>query len=168
MYANPQATPARNAMSQSSTPTPPPTPENAEAARNVWLAGLGALAQAQARGTELFDSLVQAGLNQQAKAREMAETELSKAAQQLAVMTGATPMAPWDRLSGIFEGRVARALAHIGMPAPDAVQGLLDRIEQLEARVAALESGTAPATPSVPAKATAARRARTKGGSAPT
>lgn len=156
-------------MNQPSKPAPPAAPENAEAVRNVWLAGLGAFAQAQARGTELFDSLVQAGVHQQAKARQLAQAELSKAAEQLATMAGAAPLAPWDRLSGIFEGRVARALEQLGMPGPEAIQRLQARVEELEARVSRLEAGKpepADTPPSAQARP-AAKRSRTKGGSGP-
>lgn len=112
---------------------------------NVWLAGMGALAQAQARGTQAFDALVREGLAQQAKAREAAETEMNKAAERLSAMTmgGANP---WDRLGGIFEGRVQQALQSMGMPSPEWLAALQQRIDALEARVAELEGGAGTGT----------------------
>ena len=113
---------------------------------NIWLAGLGALAQAQAQGTKAFDALVREGLAQQAKAREAAEAEMTKAAERLGAMTmgGANP---WDRLGGIFEGRVQQALQRLGVPSPELLGEMAARIQSLEARVAELESrsGAAPA-----------------------
>ena len=106
---------------------------------------MGALAQAQARGTQALDALVREGLAQQAKAREAAETEMTKAAERLSAMTLGSAN-PWDRLGGIFEGRVQQALERLGMPSPELLTALLARIEALEARVAALESATPPAS----------------------
>ena len=121
-------------------PSPPPS---TAAPDNVWLAGMGALAQAQARGTQALDALVREGLAQQAKAREAAETEMTKAAERLSAMTLGSAN-PWDRLGGIFEGRVQQALERLGVPSPELLTALLARIEALEARVAALV-GAAPA-----------------------
>jgi hypothetical protein len=75
-----------------------------------------AQANAQAEGAKAFEALVQQGLEcrrTQALARKWAE-----AAQHMDSLTaGATGgMGAWDRLGGIFEGRVARALASLGMP----------------------------------------------------
>ena len=118
----------------------------AGAGDNVWLAGLGALAQAQAEGTKAFDALVREGLAQQTKAREAAEAEMTKAAERLGAMTmgGANP---WDRLGGIFEGRVQQALQRLGVPSPELLAAMAERIQSLEARLAELEnrSGAAPA-----------------------
>ncbi len=130
------------------TPSPPSGPDN------VWLAGMGALAQAQARGTQALDALVREGLAQQAKAREAAETEMTKAAERLSAMTLGSAN-PWDRLGGIFEGRVQQALERLGMPSPELLAALLARIEALEARVAALEGASPPASDPV-------RRSRAK------
>ena len=130
----------------------PTDPAATAATDNVWLAGMGALAQAQARGSQAFDALVREGLAQQAKAREAAESEMSKAAERLGAMTmGAAN--PWDRLGGIFEGRVQQALERMGMPAPELLAALMARIDALEARVAELEGRAA-------ASGSPARRAR--------
>ena len=123
----------------------------AGAGDNVWLAGLGALAQAQAQGTKAFDALVREGLAQQAKAREAAEAEMTKAAERLGAMTmgGANP---WDRLGGIFEGRVQQALQRLGVPSPELLAAMAERIQSLEARLAELENrgGAAPGPEATP------------------
>ncbi|MDR2128276.1 MAG: phasin family protein [Burkholderiaceae bacterium] len=136
----------------------PPAPQQPDAMQdNVWLAGLGAWAQAQARGTEAFDALVQTGLEQQARARELAESELTRAAQHFATLTASASAMPWDRLSGIFETRVARAMEHLGVPTPQTLLALTRRIDQLERRIAQLEKAPAAAAsgarPAVQAKA---------------
>lgn len=121
------------------SPASEAAPQPAAAPDNVWLAGLDALAQAQARGTQAFDALMREGLAQQAKAREAAEAQLSKAAERLQALTTGAGSAPWDRLGGIFENRVGHALERLGMPSADTVQALLQRVDALQARVDALE-----------------------------
>ena len=130
-------------------PAEPTSPPSSSASDNVWLAGMGALAQAQAQGTKAFDSLVRKGLAQQAKAREAAETEINKAAERLgAIILGSAN--PWDRLGGIFEGRVQQALEGLGMPTPDQLAALFNRLHALEARVAELERAAAQPAASSP------------------
>ena len=140
-------------------PAEPTSPPSSSASDNVWLAGMGALAQAQAQGTKAFDSLVRKGLAQQAKAREAAETEINKAAERLGAITLGSAN-PWDRLGGIFEGRVQQALQRLGVPSPELLAALAERIQSLEARVAELESrGGAAAAPASVARG----KARTAG-----
>ena len=127
--------PAADSAEPASTPS-------SVAGDNVWLAGMGALAQAQAQGSKAFDALVREGLAQQAKAREAAETEMTKAAERLSAMTMGNAN-PWDRLGGIFEGRVHQALQRLGMPSPELLAALAHRIDALEARVAELERSAA-------------------------
>ena len=140
------ATTRKRAAADDAQTPPSPDAGGSGAGDNIWLAGLGALAQAQAQGTKAFDALVREGLAQQAKAREAAEAEMTKAAERLGAMTmgGANP---WDRLGGIFEGRVQQALQRLGVPSPELLGEMAARIQSLEARVAALEnrSGAAPA-----------------------
>ena len=124
-------------------PVTPESPPNSGGGDNVWLAGMGALAQAQAQGSKAFDALVRQGMAQQAKAREAAETEMTKAAERLSAMTMGNAN-PWDRLGGIFEGRVQHALESLGMPTPEQLVRLVHRIDALEARVAELERATPP------------------------
>ena len=140
------ATTRKRAAADDAQTPPSPDAGGSGAGDNVWLAGLGALAQAQAQGTKAFDALVREGLAQQAKAREAAEAEMTKAAERLGAMTmgGANP---WDRLGGIFEGRVQQALQRLGVPSPELLAAMAERIQSLEARLAKLEnrSGAAPA-----------------------
>ncbi len=105
-------------------------------ARNVWLAGLGAFAKAQAEGNKVFDSLVKEGLAIQRKTQALAEDRLAEASKRMAEMTARASdgALPWGRLEGIFEERVARALGRLGTPsAQDMVElrARLDRIESL-------------------------------------
>ena len=111
--------------------------------QQIWLAGLGAFAQAQKKGTETLQKMLQDGLDLQRQAQENAEQKIADATEKMSVMArqlahGKVPMAPvktsapWDSLEGLFEQRVLQALQRHGWP--DSA-----RISELEARVAHLE-----------------------------
>ena len=62
---------------------PPATGPGAEQSQNIWLAGLGAMARAQAEGSKAFDALVKQGLDWQSQAREQI-AEVTQRAEALA------------------------------------------------------------------------------------
>jgi len=115
-----------------------------EPARQVWLAGLGAFSRAQAEGGKAFEALVRQGLTLQTQASEAARERIAEVTQ------AATQ--PWERLSGIFEDRVARALAHMGLPAAQDWAALQARVQALETALQNL-SRAAPKTAPRPAAA---------------
>ncbi|MDR0458751.1 MAG: phasin family protein [Burkholderiaceae bacterium] len=125
-----------------------PPPGLPEPARQVWLAGLGALARAQAEGGKTFESLVRQGLSLQTQASQVARQRIAEAAQ------AATQ--PWERLSGlsgIFEDRVARALAHLGQPAAQDWAALQARVQALETALQdVLRAAPRAASPAAPPK----------------
>ena len=120
-------------------------PEADSPAQNVWLAGLGALASAQAEGSKAFESLVKQGLEMQNRAQQLAR-------ERMETMADPGTAAPWNRLGGIFEDRVARALASMGMPSAQALAALTARVE-------ALEQALGQAAPAQPAPRTARKAA---------
>ncbi|MDR2992202.1 MAG: phasin family protein [Burkholderiaceae bacterium] len=142
-----------------------PPPGLPEPARQVWLAGLGALSRAQAEGGKAFEALVRQGLALQTQASQVAQQRIAEAAQ------AATQ--PWQHLgglSGIFEDRVARALAHLGLPTAQDWATWQTRLQALEATLqdvlrAAPQTASRPAAaesaaqPPAPASATAKRPA---------
>jgi poly(hydroxyalkanoate) granule-associated protein len=127
MTSNPQTAPETDEPAPAGWPHWQPPPGLPEPARQVWLAGLGALARAQAEGGKAFETLVHQGLALQTQATQMAQERLTEAAQ--------TATQPWERLSGIFEDRVARALASLGLPTAQDWAALQARVQALEAAV---------------------------------
>ena len=110
-------------------------PHAADQAQNIWLAGLGALARAQAEGGKAFDALVKQGLALQDHTQALAKEQLAEAAQRMEAIAAKTQVLTpgrWNALEGIFEQRVARALAHLGVPDAQALASLEARIEALE------------------------------------
>ena len=135
------------------------TPHATDQAQSIWLAGLGALARAQAEGGKAFDALVKQGLALQDQTQALAKEQLAEAAQRMeaiAAKTHALTPGRWNALEGIFEQRVARALAHLGVPDAQALASLESRIEALEK--AASQGQNTPRPAASVAKRTAAKR----------
>lgn len=127
-----------------------PNPFAAASSSNIWLAGLGALAQAQAdaqaKGSETFEALVRQGMQLQEQTQELARKQWAETAERLGAMASQATGGgdSWNRLSSIFEGRVARALGNMGMPTAAEIGELRERIDRLEHAMAQLQGSTQP------------------------
>ena len=129
-----------------------PAPENdaesdaSEAARhNIWLAGLGAFAKAQAEGTKAFEALVSEGVELQRKTQVLAQARLTEATQQfetLAARASNVATERLDKLESIFEQRVARALTRMGIPTSADLERLSERLDALEQAIEAGKSAS--------------------------
>lgn len=106
-----------------------------ESAQQIWLAGLGAFAKAQAEGNKVFDALVREGEAIQARTRKVAEDKVTEMA---AKATGT-----WDKLEQVFENRVAKALNSLGVPTKKDIDALAKRVAELTAEVEKLNGGAA-------------------------
>jgi poly(hydroxyalkanoate) granule-associated protein len=131
-----------------------------DSAQQIWLAGLGAFAKAQEEGQKVFDALVKEGTTLQKRTVRMTEAgvsevtdKVSKVAEDLQKQANGT----WDRLEGVFEERVARALARLGVPTKRELDALSARVDQLAGGRGA-RSGAARAAKA--RKAAPVRRAR--------
>jgi poly(hydroxyalkanoate) granule-associated protein len=105
-----------------------------ESAQQIWAAGLGAFARAQAEGSKLFEGLVKEGLNLEATTRKMATGKVDEV--RGAVETGVSQVRErtqetWDRLEQVFETRVSRALSKLGVPGRKELDELLKRVDDL-------------------------------------
>jgi poly(hydroxyalkanoate) granule-associated protein len=136
-----------------------------ESAQQIWLAGLGAFAKAQAEGGKVFEALVKEGTNLQKKTQSVAEDKIGEVAGRMTSMAGevqARAGQQWDKLESIFEDRTARALGRLGVPLAKDLQALADRIDALEAKLAKLSRPAAarkPAAQTAPVVKPSARRA---------
>ncbi len=118
-----------------------------DSAQQIWLAGMGAFARAQAEGTKVFEALVREGTTLQKKTQSAAEGKIGEVAGKMSSLAGdvqARAGQGWDRLEGMFEERTAKALNKLGVPSSKDVAALLARVDELSAKVAKL-SKTAPA-----------------------
>ncbi len=132
-----------------------------DSAQQIWQAGLGAFARAQAEGTKAFESLVKEGVSLQRKTQAAAEEKISEATHRMSSMAtdiSSKASGQWDKLENIFEDRVAKALSKLGVPSAKDVEALIARIDELNATVREL-SAKSPATS--PAKVSAKAPAKT-------
>jgi poly(hydroxyalkanoate) granule-associated protein len=116
-------------------------------AHQIWQAGLGAFAKAQEEGGRVFSKLVKEGTDLQKRSRSMAGDKVSEVTgtvSKVADGVGKQASGSWDKLEQVFEDRVARALATIGVPTRKDIAALDKRIEQLSKAVAALSGKKAP------------------------
>ena len=122
-----------------------------DSAQQIWLAGLGAFSKAQEEGGKVFEALVKEGLTIQRKTQAVAEEKITEATSRVTTMAsdiGSKAQGQWDKLETIFEDRVAKALAKLGVPSAR-------DLEALSARVDALAKGSKAAPAKAAAKAAA-------------
>ena len=120
--------------------------ENAvrSSAQQIWQAGLGAFAKAQEEGGRVFSRLVKEGTQLQKRAEDKV-ADVSGSVGKLADGVGKQASGSWDKLEQVFEERVARALATIGVPTQQDLAALHAQIDALSRQVTALSAKAAPA-----------------------
>ncbi|AYO63152.1 phosphohistidine phosphatase [Aeromonas salmonicida subsp. salmonicida] len=125
-----------------------------ESTQQIWLAGLGAYAKAQEEGGKIFEALVQEGEALQTRPRQSAD-------EKIAAITDKTT-GTWGRLEQVFEDRVARAVASLGIPTRKDIDKLSKRMAELTEVVQQLadaqDDTVAPAAEAKPAAATVAKK----------
>ena len=133
-----------------------------DSAQQIWLAGLGAFSKAQEEGGKVFEALVKEGLTIQRKTQAVAEEKITEATSRVTTMAsdiGSKAQGQWDKLENIFEDRVAKALAKLGVPSARDLEALSARVDALAKRskVAPAKAATKPAA-KAPAKKAAAKK----------
>ncbi|MBS0569687.1 MAG: phasin family protein [Proteobacteria bacterium] len=115
-----------------------------ESAQQIWLAGLGAFAKAQGQGGQMFETLLKEGSQIERTTRKLASGKVGEVRD--AVETGVSQVRErtqetWDRLEQVFENRVSRALAKLGVPGRKELDELLQRVDELNRDVRKLTGG---------------------------
>ena len=121
-----------------------------ESTQQIWLAGLGAYAKAQEEGGKIFEALVHEGEALQAKTRQSAD-------EKIAAVTDKTANT-WGRLEQVFEDRVARAVASLGIPTRKDIDKLSKRMAELTDVVQQLLDAQEEEAPAAEAKPAAAKK----------
>jgi poly(hydroxyalkanoate) granule-associated protein len=101
----------------------------------------------------------------QRKTQAAAEEKISEATSRMASMASdisSKASGQWDKLEGIFEDRVSRALNKLGVPTSKDIDMLVARIDELNRNVAKLSAKGAAARTSAAAQKTAAKRSSKK------
>jgi poly(hydroxyalkanoate) granule-associated protein len=132
-------------------------------AQQVWQAGLAAFAKAQEEGGRVFSKLVQEGH----KLAEEKTFGVAGSTSELAAEVGKQASGSWDKLEHVFEERVARALAKLGVPAQKELDALTLRVDALSRELAALKAGAKAAPAPAKAVSKAAPKTVTKTARAP-
>lgn len=142
-----------------------------DSAQQIWLAGLGAFSKAQEEGGKWFETLVREGGELEKATRKLTTAKVDEVRD--AVETTVTQVRQratdsWDRLEQVFEDRVSRALARLGIPGRDDLVELTAKIDELQKAVKALQkSNTAPKSTAAKAEEAVAEVAKAvKSGSA--
>jgi len=143
------AKPAKSVPKLASKPASAPSGKSImESAQQIWLAGLGAFAKAQEQGGAVFDTLLKEGSNIERTTRKLASGKVDDV--RGAVENGVTQVRErtqetWDRLEQVFEDRVSRALAKLGVPGKQELDDLLKRVDELNRDVRKITGGVRPA-----------------------
>lgn len=150
-----------------------------DSAREIWLAGLGAFSVAQQEsgrilehGSKLFDRLVAEGSKVEKKTRSDVQGAVGdirsevenrvEGMKQQADAVRKQASENWDKLEKIFEDRVGRALARIGIPGKDEVNDLAEKVQKLATQVAELGGKARPVKKAPQAQAAARSVTRKK------
>lgn len=119
-----------------------------DSAQQIWLAGLGAFSKAQEEGSKVFNTLVREGNSIQKRTMKVTEEKVNDVTDKLGKFAGTfqnQANGTWDRLEGVFEERVERALQRLGVPTSREVTELTRRVEELTASVNKLSGVKTPA-----------------------
>jgi len=117
-----------------------------ESAQQIWLAGLGAFAKTQEEGQKVFQALVKEGTSIQKRTVRVTEDRIGDIGGRFAKVAGEFQKqanGTWDRLETVFEERVDRALARLGVPTRKDITSLTKQMEELTAQVSRLSGGPA-------------------------
>ena len=149
--------------------------EMLETVHHIWLAGVGALANAKKDGPQVFEKLLAAGARIHESSRKAADEAVRSALEQVQTtvserMKGAQSQATeaFDSLEKIFQTRVHRVLHQLGVPSSDEIAALSKRVDALNesvgrmsgARRSPAKSRKNTATQSRSPRKTASRRKR--------
>lgn len=134
-----------------------------DSAQQIWLAGLGAFSKAQEEGSKVFNTLVREGNSIQKRTMKVTEDKVSEVTNKLGRFAGTfqnQANGTWDRLEGVFEERVERALQRLGVPTSREVIELTQRVEELTASVNKLSAASGPARKTATRRKTAKKSAK--------
>ncbi len=143
-----------------------------QSVREIWLAGMGAIARAQQEGPAAFQDAVveglkllsQSGTTAQRHVRDVFETAQETLQSRVG---GAREQAQetWDNLEALFQSRVQRAMHQLGVPTAEEIRALTRRVSELNDSVSKItqrQHATKPAKRAKRKAAAAPRRRRAR------
>jgi len=120
-------------------------------ARQIWLAGLGALATGQETGNKVFKELVKKGAAIEDAGKEQIERAKG-------TVSGVTVMAEsyWETFEKKLDEKMTAAIHKLGVPTKNEIEALTKKVEDLTKTIEALQKKQA-----APARKPAARKSAT-------
>jgi len=115
--------------------------EASSRAREIWLAGLGALERLEDEGDKIFQSLVERGKNYEAKRREQFERATENLREQQEEFTKDVTERlddAADSVERVVSDTLSGTLDRIGVPSRSEVRGLSRRVGELSQKLDAL------------------------------
>ncbi len=109
-----------------------------DSAQQIWQTSVKALGRAQQESTRLFEALVKEGVHVEKKTRSLASGKVNAvrgSVENRVEQVKDRAADTWDRLEKVFEERVQRALVRLGVPGREELQALIQRVDQLNARL---------------------------------
>ncbi len=100
-------------------------------AREIWLAGLGALASAKEEGVRLYDSLVEKGEEFEKKGKK----EIESLVDSVKTMAKDTENKVTSKVSETLDDTVKQVLDRFDIPSRDEVKTLIEKVEALTKKV---------------------------------
>jgi poly(hydroxyalkanoate) granule-associated protein len=100
-------------------------------ARKIWLAGLGAIAEAEQRGDEIFESLVESGESYEKTLREPLGKASGAFRESVSTAQSKASSALHD-LEGIVDKKVSAAMKTMGLASRAEVESLRREVERLK------------------------------------
>lgn len=108
-----------------------------DSANQIWLAGLGAYAKAEAEGSKLFDALVQDGEKLEYRTRSYLDRQLNNAKDKVDGLR-AKATGSWSKVERAFDDRVSSALCRLNIPSRNDVDEVVARIDAIAAELDSL------------------------------
>lgn len=105
-----------------------------DSANQIWLAGLGAYAKAEAEGSKLFDALVQDGEKLESRTRNYLDKHISTAKGKVDDLR-AKATGSWSKVERAFDERVSSALSRLNIPNRADVDDVVARIEAISSEL---------------------------------
>ena len=115
-----------------------------ESAHRIWLAGLGALATAEAEGTKMFSRLVERGKDVETRGKDAA-ADFKEQAKSRVEDAKTQASNTWSDLGDKVDETLTNALHRLGVPTREEIRSLTQKIEALNAKVEQLKPKTAAA-----------------------
>lgn len=110
------------------------TEQLSERAREIWLAGLGALASVEEEGSKLYQNLVKKGEDFEGKSKEQVDSVLDSVSENYKKVEKQFSDA-FSKAEDTFEESVAKVVKGLGVPTQDEVSSLTKKVDKLTRKV---------------------------------